>query len=372
MNRPMRVALLSALLLAALPGGVIAQVAAADPTPAWPAVSRQGATDVVAFSGGFVAVGANDKPALSKVWTSPDGQSWTRQDEGDGFVGAAMRRVAALGDGVVALGNKGRRLVAWQSPDGVEWLRYSIDRAERGMELFPEALTAGPTGVLAVASLIGQDLAGQRFYHSPDGQAWSMVASPPQTTGLFFSLEATPEEYLAVARPAFGPAEDLYWRSADGLNWETFAGPADGWLYDIAVGDDGTFIAVGDLQEAEDTLRPAIWRAAELGSWDLVHTYPSAKQTEDRLYRVEASGPGFVATGIISECPAQPQRSCPVVSILTSADGLEWQPLGIDDGVPGPLHGTEVNSIASDGETTVLLAWHEGPPNELWTLPPSP
>lgn len=368
MRRRMHFSLLSALLLAAAPGAAGAEDAAAEPMPAWLAASKQGVRDVVAYSDGFLAVGANDKPALSKVWTSPDGQHWTRQDEGDGFVGAAMRRVEALGDGVVALGSEGRRLVAWHSPDGLDWFRSSVDRAAKGTELFPEALAAGPTGVLAVASRIGQDLAGQRFYHSPDGQTWSMVDSPPQTNGLFVALEATPDEYLAVARPAFGPAEDLYWRSADGLGWETFAGPSDGWLYDIAVGDDGSFVGVGALQESEDTLRPAVWHAVELGSWELVHTYPSAKQTEDRLYRVESGGPGFVATGIISECPAQPQRSCPVASILTSADGLEWQPLGIDEGVPGPLHGTEVTSIASDGETTVLLAWHEGPPNELWTV----
>ena len=368
MSRRANAALLCALLLVGLPGAAASQDEVVDHLPMWPAASKKGVRDVTAFADGFMAVGANDKPALSKSWTSADGRRWTRQDGGDGFAGAMMLRVEGFGDGVVALGTQGRRLVGWHSPDGAEWFRYSIDRAKRGLEFFPDALTAGPTGVLAVASRIGQDLAGQRFYHSPDGQAWSTVDAPV-TTGHFASLESTPDEYLAVARPAFGPAEDLYWRSPDGQSWETFAGPADGWLYDIAVGADGSFVGVGDLRETEATLRPAIWHAPELGAWELVYSYPSAKQTEDRLYRVEAGGPGFVASGIISECPAQPQRSCPVASILASADGREWQQLGVPEGVPGPLHGTEVTSIASDGETTVMVVWHEGPPNELWTLP---
>ncbi len=368
MSRRSTLALLSCLLLLGVPGAVMAQdEAAADPI--WSAAVKKGGSDVVVSGDGFLLVGANKKPPTAKVWSSKDGLKWKKQKAGDAFKGASMIRATSFGEGVIVLGQDGRRLVSWHSPDGVDWVRKSVDKASKGLKIWPEALTAGPAGLLAVGSVIGQDIAGQRFYLSADGETWSPVVAPPVSDALFVSLAATPDEYLAVARPAFGTAGDLYWRSADGAVWETFAGPDGGWIYDVAVGEDGSFVAAGALAESEDVLRPAIWQASELGDWNLVYSYPSAKQTEDRLFRVEAAGPGFVAAGTISGCPDQANRSCPEAGIFATDDSGDWRRLGVADGVPGPLHDTEVVSLAANDSTTLMLAWHQGRPSEVWTLP---
>ncbi len=239
------------------------------------------------------------------------------------FEGAILRRVTPFGDGVVVLGNQGHKLVGWYSPDGATWQKTTVDKVGKNLELFPEALTDGPAGLIAVASVVGQDLVEQRFYGSPDGQAWEEIEPPsPTAPGIFVSLESTDDEYFAVARPMFTPDTDLYWRSADGVSWETFEGPADGTLHDLAIGDDGSFVAVG--QQA-DTFTAAIWRADELGSWELVYNAPSARRPRSGSMwsRSEALASSPVAAP--AAVPIEPDRYCPTASILASDDGREWR-----------------------------------------------
>jgi hypothetical protein len=283
------------------------------------------------------------------------------------FDGAVLRSAAASDRAVVALGTKGRKLLGWYSPDGETWQRTTIDTVDKGVELFPAALAAGPAGFVAAASTVTQDLAGQRFYASADGRRWQEIEPPSETaTGIYRSLDATDDEYILVGRPLYGPPVDLYWRSSDGLDWEPFDGPEDGVLIDLAVGADGSFVAVGTH---DTTLVPMIWRADELGTWELVYEAPSDKVTEERLEIVDVTSSGFLAAGTTSACPEQADRFCPVISLLASDDGREWRSLGIEDGVPGPLHDTQALAAATNGANTAVLAWHDVRPTEVWTIP---
>jgi hypothetical protein len=361
--------LLCAVLAAAVPAGVVAQETPAEGTAMWQTTVKHDARDVVAFGDGYVLVGGRDRQPQGKAWTSADGSTWQRVPDDQVFDGAVLRSAAAFDGGVVALGTEGRKLLGWYSPDGVTWQRTTIDTVDKGVELFPAAVTDGPAGLVAVASMVTQDLAGQRFYVSADGQRWQEVEPPSETaTGVYFSLDATDDEYILVGRPFFGPPRDLYWRSPDGLAWEAFEGPQDGVLIDLAVGADGTFVAVGTH---DTTLVPMIWRADELGTWEVVYEAPSEKVTEERLEIVAAAGSGFLAGGSTSACPTQESRYCPVLSLLVSDDGREWRALGIEDGVPGPLHDTQPWSVATNGVTTAVLAWHDERPAEVWIIPAS-
>jgi hypothetical protein len=367
-SRHSRAAFLSALLLVALPGAAIAQDDASDLGPTWRSVLKKGASDVTAFDNGYVLAGGMIKQASTKVWTSADGRAWSKVSDSS-LKGAPMTRVAAHDGGLVGFGSQGRKLIGWSSADGASWKKSTIDKAGEELMLSPAAVTDGPAGLLMVAHLIGQDLAGQRMYQSSDGQEWTKVDPPLEPSeGIIVSLKADDTEYLAIARSAFDPDREFYWRSPDGATWESFAGPENGWLYDIAIGPEGSYAAVGHLVSG-DEVRSAIWHASELGSWELVHSSPSDKMPEELLNVIEAAGPGFLATGITSDCPGQASRSCPVAAILGSADGVEWAPMGIAEGVPGPLHDTAVSQIASNGDNTVMLAWHQDRPLEVWTQP---
>jgi hypothetical protein len=360
--------LLSALLLVGLPGAAMSQDEATEPEPVWRSATKQGAADVAALGEGYVLVGGKSKPVQTKVWTSPDGQIWTRVTD-PALEGAAITRVSAHEGGVVALGSRGRRLVGWSSPDGQAWQKTTIDRAPKELTLFPVAVTDGPAGLIAAAHLIGQDLAGQGLYLSSDGASWTEIDPPLEASdGMIVSLASDGDEYLAIASATFGQDADLYWRSSDGQTWQPFEGPAGGALLDIAIGADGSYAAVGHVGEGPD-YRSAIWRADQLGQWEQVYTSPSAKQTEERLDVIAVGADGFVASGSTSGCPQQDGRFCPEAAILESADGREWVQLGVADGVPGPLHDTTVNQVATNGSSTVMLAWHERRPTETWTQP---
>lgn len=367
MSRRLTVSILLAVLLAGLPAAVAGQDEPTTTTSMWGASVKKDAQDVAPYGDGFVLVGGAFKKPTAKIWLSADGDSWSGVPKADGFDGVALRRVTGFGDGIVALGTQGRKLVSLYSPDGASWTKSTVGTARKEMELFPDAVTDGPAGLLAVTSMIGQDLAGQRFYASEDGTSWQQVDPPSDLAeGMFVSLTATPDEYIAVARPMFTPAANLYWRSPDGRTWEAFDGPEGGYLHDLAVGADGSFVGVG---EDAETFLPAIWHATELGDWERVYSVPSGKETEESLDTVAAGGPGFLAGGITSSCPAQANRYCPSASLLASSDGVEWVALGVDDGVPGPLHDTVPQSIASNGETTAIVAWHEDRTSEAWLLP---
>lgn len=369
MSRRLVVSLLSASLLAGLPATAMAQADAGQAETMWAASTKQDARDVVAFAGGYALVGGKDRKPEGKVWLSEDGSGWTRVADQKAFEGAVIRRAAAFEDGLVALGTKGRKLLGWHSEDGQTWTRKTIDSVDKGVELFPDAVIDGPAGLIAVASTVTQDLIGQRWYASANGKRWTSMEPPTDTAnGVFLSLDADDTEYIAVGRPLFGPAEGLYWRSPDAVTWEPFDGPENGTLIDLAIGADGSYVAVG---QHETTAVPMIWRAEELGAWELVYEAPSDKVTEERLELVEVGGPGFIAGGLTSACPTQRTRSCPIVSLLASPDGREWTPLGIEDGVPGPLHDTQPWAVATDGVSTTVLAWHEERPTEIWTLPVS-
>ncbi len=368
MSRRLTASFLSTLLLAGLPAAAMAQEETpTDPASTWRSSVKRDAVDVAAFGDGFVLVGGPLRERQGKAWLSDDGTTWSRVADDQVFDGVALRRVATFDDGIVALGTQGRKLVGLHSPDGATWTKTTIDRVEKGMELFADAVTDGPAGLIAVASMVAQDLAGQRFYSSEDGRTWQEIEPPSDTApGMFVSLEATDDEYFAVARPLFTPGVDLYWRSPDAVTWESFEGPEGGNLHDLAIGEDGTYVGVGADTE---TFLPAIWHASELGTWERVYDVTSSKETEERIDLVAVGGPGFVAGGSTSSCPMQATRYCPSAAILTSTDGLEWQALGVEDGVPGPLHDTIPQAIAANDATTAMIAWHEDRPSEVWMLP---
>lgn len=367
MSRRMTTAILSALLLAGLPAAAAAQTETTEAEPMWGASTKQDAFDVAAVGDGFVLVGGAFKKPEGKIWLSADGSSWDRVAKDKMFDGVALRRVTDFDGGIVALGTQGRKLVGFHSPDGVKWKKTTIDTVQKGMELFPQAVTDGPAGLLAVAGMYAQDFAGQRFYASDDGRTWREIEPPTDTSpGMFVSLESSEDEYLAVARPMFTPGTDLLWRSPDAVTWETFDGPREGTIHDLVIGADGSYVGVG--ADASGFL-PAIWHADELGSWEQVYASPSGKETEERLDVVAVGGPGFLAGGSTSACPEQASRYCPSASILASADGFEWQALGVEDGVPGPLHDTAPQAIAANDTATVMVAWHEDRPMEVWTIP---
>ncbi len=106
--------------------------------PATGALAGAMLSDVVAFTGGFVAVGTASSPSLQPgIWTSPDGTHWTR--DAPPSVGGQLATIVSLavgGPGLVGVGYAGDlcrgTAEAFTSSDGVHWAAIDLPISSSG------------------------------------------------------------------------------------------------------------------------------------------------------------------------------------------------------------------------------------------------
>jgi len=209
-------------------------------------------SSVIASESLIVAVGAGDVPWAGKsrpgsaiVWTSLDGNSWTRVafDE-TVFGGATMADITAGGPGFVAVGStccdgdprerdadggpkdSERDAVVWTSVDGKSWSRVAHDETVFGGVNNQDmiSITAGGPGLVAVGydgTHVWDDPNGTAAaWTSVDGLAWSRV--PPDESvfdrnSSMVSVTAGGPGLVAVGYE-FGCRRPI-WTSADGIVW---------------------------------------------------------------------------------------------------------------------------------------------------------
>ena len=155
---------------------------------------------------------------------------------------------------------------------------------------------------------------------------------------------------------------DEVWYSADGQNWEmkTATGfEPDAFMasqhYSVAERD-GRWIVIGWIAAGEDDNRPAsgtpaAWTSEDLGTWTRVPIDFARPDRITRLTSVAAGNQGWVIFGIHStdEIPRQGEWAA-----WASPDGLEWEPLPIEDFFDppdcgdNPISDCSVNSIFTD------------------------
>jgi len=151
--------------------------------------------NAVAYDGDrFVAVGGESSGSSERaaVWTSQDGEEWTRIEDvsvpGDPEL-VGMNSVIAGGPGFVAVGtiwnwtgveDQSAEPVVWTSQDGEEWTRIEDVSVPGDAELAGmNSVIAGGPGLIAV----GWDFNRERFegnavvWTSVDGTSWEHVAA---------------------------------------------------------------------------------------------------------------------------------------------------------------------------------------------------
>ena len=194
-------------------------------------------TSVTTGGPGLVAVGADGSGGdwVLAVWTSPDGLNWERLPLNGAALGGSSgqraEQVVAWSGGLVAVGEaiseEGYCAAVWVSPDGVNWSRVPHDEAVFGGEgtQSMESVALGGPGLVAV----GFDGPPGEFdgavWTSPDGVVWSRVADDGAVFGgegsqVISEVLAVGGGLVAVGReelPA-GPVLAV-WTSPDGLSW---------------------------------------------------------------------------------------------------------------------------------------------------------
>ena len=231
---------------------------------------------------GWVAIGV--KPGGGVVWTSQNGQTWTRQPDTAGQPfgpNTRVRRIAASDAGFLALGDTTRKgdfsdaePTIWTSPDGTAWQARSGGAIglpfERGTIHLLEA--AGSGDVLLLEGLhtanpgAKKPRQGRRVFRTTDGgRTWTetKVPVPKGTRGLM--IGGGPTGFVAIREiQGGGKSYGQAFTSRDGNSW-TRSGRLQAPGYQrttrILASDQG-FAAV--VARGNDTL---VSRTADGSSW---------------------------------------------------------------------------------------------------------
>lgn len=274
-------------------------------------------------------------------------QRVTGQEELSSANGERMAAVTAGPSGWVAVGttvgDQGADGAVWGSADGWEWSRAGDEALGGPGDQRLLDVAAGTSGLAAVGSE-GESAA---VWLSPDGGSWQRV---PAGAGAFggpgrtvaravAALAGGPGWVVVGSDDSTGSADAAVWLSPDGVSWERVAdaeglgGDGDQGLFDVAVGPAG-LVAVGS-----DGGSAAAWTSADGRSWSRVDLGPG-----------RVAGVGFDGGGSLVAVGSTGGDGLDS-SVWRSDDGANWE--RVEDGaLSGPLD-QEVSAVARGEGITV-------------------
>ena len=353
----------------------------------------QAMVDVVERGPGLVAVGydfsGGDYDAA--VWTSPDGDAWTRVPHDESVFGGASGQlisgVVVGGPGLVAVGydfsGGDYDAAVWTSPDGDVWTRVPHDESVFGGRVNQKmnGVVVGGPGLVAV----GQDDSGgdrdAAVWTSSDGVVWTRV---PDDVSVFGGPDSQEILGVVVGGPGLvavgqddsgGDQDAAVWTSPDGVTWtrvshdeSVFGGTNDQAMVDVAAGGPG-LVAVGYDFSGGDR-DAAVWTSSDGVVWTRVPDDASVLGGPDSqvIERVAVGGSGLVAVGQDDSGGGWD------ATMWTSSDGFTWTRVPHDDSLSGGSVGQAVLGVVARGPGFVAVGedfsdgdWDAA----VWVSPPS-
>lgn len=338
-------------------------------------------TSVAAGRAAAVAVGSTNGDAA--VWTSSDGDRWTRgRDTGQALARPGKQRllsVAPGGAGWLAVGTDGNRPLVVTSADGAAW------RADAGGAFAPGkdghaatySAAAGPSGYVVV----GESGYSAGTWYSPDLKTWKRgggadLAGTKAANRWMRGVVAGPSGYVAVgglSDPAVKNAprgRPAVWTSPDGATWTMKpltppSGAQEGWFDKVAV-KGNLLVASGTATTNSGRSAFAYTSADGGGTWQEVQL-PSVGQAGDTvLTALTATPKGFVLAGTVGASGRSD------VVLWTSADGRSWTartPQGTGLSGRGDQWLTGMTALGGDLVAVGVTADHRGEQPTLWQRP---
>jgi hypothetical protein len=257
---------------------------------------------VVAFHGGYLALGQDLPPSHAAAWSSTDPSSWHRvtslpAPEGSGIAAAVTDRSGA----VLAVGESGGAAAVWRSTDGVAWTLTTLPEPGAGATEWLTSVAESSDGFVAAG--YEQSATAQReaaFWRSADGSSWVRATTQtPVAAGEVTGMAALPSGKL-IAVGITGDERTgtaAVWQSTDGgSTWQAFSSPtfATGRMLAVVAAGGGV-VAVGERQ---DQTGAAAWYSADGENW--VSASGSGLDNGGLqlvMTAVASDGSGFVAAG---------------------------------------------------------------------------
>lgn len=302
--------------------------------------------DVAVHNGVLTAVGYSwiDERFDARVWTSPDGGSWTVVDDDDFKGGGWIVDIASTSLGLIGVGfdadppNDDGAI--WMSVDGVDWEPISSDAFQgRGRQQiwavteFEERLYAG-----------GQRRGSSAIWWSEDGREWTTLTGENSLRGpepgITVIRDLTVTDFGLLAAGAVD-GDAAVWITTDGISWElqtdsdVFGGDGDQEISAVtqtnngvvAIGTDWgagqiNFLGRGRVDEPLATA----WVSDDGDSWRKVSLSGETDLDFEEGTGVGVWGDKVVAVGrIASSALLGSSFDDGEPAIWISADGSEWE-----------------------------------------------
>jgi hypothetical protein len=192
------------------------------------------------------------------MWSSPDGQSWTRIAMPKTFSANHVETISGGAAGYIAFGGKGDTTtpMIWTSPDGTAWTVRPLPTVSSGTLVIDQVASFG-TGFIVLGGVLGEGGCGggahikPAVWFSTTGASWTRASLPGASTdpNASMSMRASGDRLLVVqilpGDMPTGPAwtstdgrtftsigklpSDTIWGSAtDGRHSVSFVGPESG------------------------------------------------------------------------------------------------------------------------------------------------
>ncbi|MGZ6267280.1 MAG: hypothetical protein ACXWNR_01785 [Candidatus Limnocylindrales bacterium] len=246
------------------------------------------------------------------VWTSTDGQRWTRSDSA-AFQGCTLVALASANGTSWIGGDRDSRASIWRSTDGVTW--QLVDLPTSG---FGRVARIVADGVSLVA--FGTESDTTAAWHSADGSTWEKATLPVETSRSFVTAVTRFGNHwvalMTVDRKAVWPLV-----STDGLTWSRgktalpLVAPTSSstpYINDLVVYR-GSLIAVGQAGTGANTGAVA-WASGDGSTWTPV-VIPTIAREKGDMTGIQAA---FVTSnGIIAVGEG---------GTWTTTDGKTWKP----------------------------------------------
>ena len=341
-------------------------------------------SDIVAWDGGYLAVGsvnvdccADGDPSKNRgvLWTSADGSRWEMVDDLATLEHSTLTGVVTDGSRLLAIGSYAEPMAGepgipapalWVSDDGLEW-----DRVPDPVPSMVASTRSGFVGA-SVGFMLTTGDAVTTFMTSTDGTYWRMRSDT--YAGLILDIAAAPDGRVvavgAIDMAALGEPSALdaiVWNSPDGVTWprpETVA--TNSRLLSVAY-DDGGFVAIGNADGTADEgpIGDTVWSSPDGVTWTQRQIAISGEET---LRRVFAVAGGLIVVGdTVAEGNAN-------AMLWVSVDaGTTWARVPEQDAFAGV--GNEISSLIRAGDSLLAVGrrW-DGDSNhplpQVWTATP--
>ena len=297
-------------------------------------------SQVVRWSGGYLAIGSETTNGPQRVWLSRDGRSWTELPAStfglDDPTGNTLFNAATgCGDRVlveidVTTPSGSGTVSLWSSSDGTTWSQASFHNDSRG------TLVARGSVAVADTETGGAAPNGTALLVSTDCATWQRVALPGPAVAQITDLAVNANGFVAVGwsgDQASTTAKPLAWYSSDGQQWSaaTIRGAqTDEGFFQVSAGAGG-LIALS----TNPGLTPGgerVWASSDGRSWAVTSADPFG--TIQQGEGVGSPAGSFVGDGSRLLAYGRPGTSpasdtAGQAEYFVSTDGVAWTRLAV-------------------------------------------